>query len=90
MNFTGLWINKENNEIIKLTKFNHLDDYTLEYDFDGLNFKSSEIVSIYNSNEKHALLISPKKFGRNDIIILGINNFQIGEMMFEKKDEKLY
>ncbi len=58
MNFSGIWINKQSDELIKLSGTNGSDEYLLEYSHNGNDFQNSEIISIYLSNEQHALYAS--------------------------------
>jgi len=88
MNFSGFWINKQSDELIKLTGPHGGDNYTLEYDHNGNEFQTIETIPIYISNDKHALLAHSKKFGRCDIFILSPECFRIGDEIFEKHNQK--
>jgi len=88
MNFSGLWINKQTGEIIKLSGPHGSDDYILEYGHDGNDFKLTETVPIYHSDDKHALLAHSEKFGRRDIFKINSERFQIGDEVFEKYKQR--
>lgn len=83
MIFNGIWQKRDSDEIIRISGPIGGDEYWLEYD----HFR--EKVMIFISNSNHALLVSSKKFGRNDIFILSPDIFKIGSEVFERKLDKL-
>lgn len=85
MNFSGIWINKQNGELIKLSGPNGSDYYELEYDYKGNDFQNSERIPIYLTFGQHALLDHSIKFGKRDIFILGPNRIRIGEEIFNRQ-----
>lgn len=83
LKFEGIWISKNNGEIIELSGPNGGDDYILEYEHNGNNFQKTENISIYHTNDKHARLHS-EKFTKRDIFRISSERFQIGKDVFEK------
>ena len=86
MIFRGTWSNQTNNELIRITGPNGSDEYFLEYDFDGHDFKSKEEIPIYISSKDHALLANSTKFGRSDIRIIDKDSFSIKEELFIRSE----
>ena len=84
MNFTGLWIDKQTNETIKISYLNGADEYLLEYEYEKNEFKRSENIQIFCSDKKHALLSDSEKFGRQDISIRSQELIQIGKIRYHK------
>lgn len=89
MKFEGIWVNPNNNDRIQIYGPLGGDDYDLEYNFNGEIYLNKESVSIYLSDEKHALLTNSEKFGRGDINIFEKDKISICRQIFIKNKKKI-
>ena len=81
MDFTGLWKFDGSDETLEITCPSGSEIFIFEYSDQK---KGKEKVTIFPSNNRHALLGRSKIFGRADIYILNMDNFLIEEQQFTR------
>jgi hypothetical protein len=78
----GNWKCEEINDLISINATSNDDEYLLEYKLNEENV--SELIDIFFSNDKHALLKASKKFGRINIFILNDHTIKINNKVYKK------
>ena len=83
-NFAGLWTNEENKESLKIIPLGS-DEYRFISKGES---EIEEVVPIYLTNIRHALLAASQKFGRSHINMLSADTIQISDQIFKRKHVK--
>jgi hypothetical protein len=78
----SIWKCDKDNDSFSLNGTKNFDEYILEYAVD--NETITEPISIFISNQKHALLVSSNRFGRTDIFIFDDNTIEINKKTYKR------